>query len=221
MGLRTLCLLAIALQVAIPGCGSSSKGPRSALDDYGRALRSGNYAAAYELMSARFRDQHTKEEFVRMMKDNPREVGETASRLRSSAKQVEISAEFRYDRGDLVELVQEGGKWRIASNPVAFYSQATPRDALRSFVRAYRMSRWDIMLRFVPDKYREQMNTEKMKQQFQGENREDVDVMMKVLEANLEQPITDKGDEARMPFGDRYEVQFIREGGEWKIQDIE
>ena len=42
----------------------------------------------------------------------------------------------------------------IATNPLGFYDQSTPKAALRSFIRAYRLERWDIMLRFVPSSYR-------------------------------------------------------------------
>ena len=211
--------LVIGLLVSLSACGSKPKGPRGALEAYGRALRGGDYAAAYEMMSASFRDQHSKEDFIRMMKESSLEVGETATRLRSTARSVEITAELRYGRGDRVHLVRENGTWRLASNPIRFYSQATPRDALRSFVRAYRLKRWDIMLRFVPNKFRQRMDADKMRQQFEGDSSEDADVMMKMLEANVEEPITDKGNEARMAFGDRYEVQLVREDGLWKIHE--
>ena len=61
-----------------------------------------------------------------------------------------------------MRLIQEGGQWRIATNPLGFYDQSTPKAALRSFIRAYRLERWDVMLRFVPNSYREKMTKEKM-----------------------------------------------------------
>ena len=66
-----------------------------------------------------------------------------------------MSAEFEYGLGDQMRLVQENGRWRVATNPLAFYDQTTPKAALRSFIRAYRLERWDIMLRFVPTQYRD------------------------------------------------------------------
>ena len=215
-------IVLLAAIVSLPACGSKPKGPRGALEAYGRALRSGNYAAAYNMMSSTYRDKHSKEEFIKMMKNNSLEVEETATRLRGSSREVEITAEIRYGRGDQVNMVRENGSWRLASNPIQFYSQSTPREALRSFVRAYRLRRWDVMLRFVPNKFRERMDAGKMRQQFEGDSQEDADVMMKMLEASVEHPITNRGNEARMSFGgNRYEVQFIREDGLWKIRDIE
>lgn len=214
-------VIALAMMFSGMGCGSSASGPGATLEAYSNALRKEDYAAAYALMSAGYRDKHSKEEFVRMMKENSDEAGETAAQLRKNPKEIAVTAEFQYGHGDRMRLVREGDSWRIAVNPVQFYSQATPRDALRSFVRAYRLKRWDVMLRFVPNVYRERMDVEKLRAQFEGETREDMDVMMKTLEANIDEPITDKGNEARMPYGDRYEVKLIREDGLWKIRDID
>jgi len=54
-----------------------------------------------------------------MMRDNPREVDETADRLRGKHGSMEVSAEFEYGLGDQMRLVQEDGHWKIATNPLA------------------------------------------------------------------------------------------------------
>lgn len=209
------------MAVGLAACGGSKGAANSALDRYGQALRDQDYEAAYELMSSSFRAKVSREEFVRMMRDNPADVRETSRRLDKKPQRMEISAEFEYGLGDTMRLVQEGGTWKIASNPLAFYDQSSPRDALRSFLRAYRLERWDVMLRFVPEKYREKMDVEKMRTQFQGPNREQMEVLMNMLEANIDEPIEPKGNEARMSYGERYEVKFVKEDGAWKIKDLD
>jgi hypothetical protein len=77
------------------------------------------------------------------------------------------------------------------------------------------------MLRFVPNKYREKMDVPKMREQFAGAHQQEVAIRMNMLEANLGEPIVDKNNEARMPYGERYEVKFQREDGDWKIKDID
>jgi hypothetical protein len=213
--------LVLGAALAVAACGGSKSAATGALDRYGQALRDQDYERAYEMMSSSFRAKVSREEFVRMMRDNPAEVRETAKRLDKRPSRMEISAEFEYGLGDSMRLVQEGGRWRIASNPLAFYDQSSPRAALRSFLRGYRLERWDVMLRFVPDKYREKMDVEKMKTQFQGPNREQMQVLMNMLEANIDEPIETKGNEARMSYGERYEVKFVREDGAWKIKDLD
>jgi hypothetical protein len=210
-----------SILVAVAACGSRQGGPASTLERYSQALDKNQYGAAYEMMSESFRAKHSKEDFIRMMKDNKREARETAARLRGPGGKLEVSAEFTYGFGDSMRLVQEGGRWRIASNPMEFYSQANPRDALRSFLRAYNLKRWDVMLRFVPNKYAERMTVDKMREQFEGPQREDIAAKMHMIEANLDEPITDRGNEARMPYGDRFEVRFVREDSQWKIKDLD
>lgn len=212
--------LALGLCLALGACGGN-KGPGQTLDRYGRALKNRDYAAAYEMMSSGFRGKVSREDYVRMMRDNPREVDETASRLRGKRGGLEVSAEFEYGFGDRMLLVQEDGRWRIASNPMGFYDQSTPRGALRGFLRAYRLERWDVMMRFVPNAYREKMDEAKMKAQFTGPSREQIENLINTVEANIDEPIVERGNDARMSYGDRFNVQFVKEDGLWKLKDLD
>ena len=202
------------------GCGRP-KGPSQTLDKYGRALKNHDFGEAYDLMSSGFRSKVSREDYVRMMRDNPREVDETAERLRGRHGSLEVSAEFEYGLGDQMRLVQEGGRWRIASNPLAFYDQSTPKAALRSFIRAFRLERWKVMLRFVPNQYAAKMDEMKMKAQFTGPSKEQMETLMNTLEANVDEPIIERGNDARMSYGDRFEVKFVKEDGVWKLKDLD
>lgn len=215
-----------ALLVAVSGslsggCGGGQSDAVRALDAYASALESRDYDGAYAMMSEEYRAQHSREEFVQLMKENSGEVEETASRLRSQGAGVEVFAEFNYGLGDAMRLVREDGIWKIASNPAQFYSQASPREALRSFVRAYQARRWDVMLRYVPKRYRERMTAETIEQQFDGDKRDEMADMMKRIAAHLDEPVTVNGAEARMPYDERFEVVFRREEDGWKIADLD
>lgn len=211
----------VALFCVLAGACAPSKGPTETLDNYGRALKNHDFGTAYDQMSSSFRGKVSRDEYVRMMRDNPREVDETAERLRGKHGSLEVTAEFEYGLGDSMRLVQEDGQWKIATNPMGFYDQSTPKAALRSFLRAYRLERWDIMLRFVPDQYREKMDASKMKAQFTGPSKEQMDTLMNTLEANVDEPIDERGNSARMAYGDKYEVKFIKEDGVWKLKDLD
>ena len=220
-GMRAVAIcLGAVLAVSSVGCGRS-KGPSQTLDTYGSALKNHDFGAAYDLMSSSFRGKVSREDYVRMMRDNPREVDETADRLRGKRGSMEVSAEFEYGLGDTMRLVQEGGSWRIATNPLGFYDQTSPRAALRSFIRAYRLERWDVMLRFVPNAYREKMDAAKMKAQFTGPSREQMETLIVTLEANVDEPIVERGNDARMSYGDRFTVQFVKEDNAWKLKDLD
>jgi len=212
-----ICLVLAAFASAC----SRSKGPSQTLDKYGRALKNHDFGSAYDLMSSSFRGKVSRDDYVRMMRDNPREVDETAERLRGKRGSMEVSAEFEYGLGDTMRLVQEDGRWRISTNPLGFYDQSSPKAALRSFIRAYRLERWDVMLRFVPNSYREKMDAAKMKAQFQGPSREQMENLVNTLEANVDEPIIERGNDARMSYGDRFTVQFVKEDSAWKLKDLD
>ncbi len=212
--------LALCMLIAACGGGARSR-PSSALDAYAAALDAGDYEKAYSLMSTRYRREHSLEEFTRLMKQSPQDVKETAARLRTARGRPELTATMSYgELDDEILLVEEGGEWRIASDPLAFYPQATPEEALRSFLRAVDAERWEVVLRFVPDEYRKHMSAEQVRAEFQGERREQNEEMLERLKNSLRNPIQVEGDQARMPYGDRYEVKFVRENGMWKIEDL-
>jgi hypothetical protein len=206
--------------VLAAGC-MRSKGPTQTLDHYGLALKNHDFGQAYELMSSSFRSKVSRDDYVRMMRDNPREVDETADRLRGKRGSMEVSAEFEYGLGDNMRLVQEDGRWRIATNPMGFYDQSSPKAALRSFIRAYRLERWDVMLRFVPNAYREKMDAEKMKAQFTGPSHDQIEQLILMLENNVDEPIVERNNDARMSYGERFTVQFVKEDSAWKLKDLD
>jgi len=217
--MRSLILLLALL--GLSGACHRSKGPSQTLDRYGRALKNRDFGSAYDLMSSGFRGKVSREDYVRMMRDNAREVDETADRLRGKKGSLEVSAEFEYGLGDKMLLVQEAGRWKISANPLGFYDQSTPRNALRSFLRAYELERWDMMLRFVPNTYREKMDVTKMKAQFTGPSKEQMQNLVQTLQANVDEPIVERGNDARMSYGDRFTVQFVKEDGAWKLKDLD
>jgi hypothetical protein len=211
---------AVVLCLALAAC-TPPRGPAQTLDRYSRALKNHDFASAYDLMSSSFRSKVSRDEYVRMMRENPKEVDETAQRLNGKHGSMEVSAEFEYGLGDTMRLMQEDGHWKIASNPLEFYDQTSPKTALVSFLRAYRLGRWNVMLRFVPNQYREKMDEKKMEAQFSGPSKEQMESLMSTLEANVDEPITVRGNDARMAYGDRYEVKFIKEDGVWKLKDLD
>ena len=215
--LLSLATLALA---ACPGpAGTAVNRPDQALRAYARALEQKDHDRAYAMMSNEFRKKYTRDDFVRMLREHDTELKRSLAQLKGSPRKVRLQARVSYGEGDSLKLVLDDGKWRIASDPVDFYSQRTPAEALRSFIRAVERRRYDVVLRFVPNKWAESMTLDKLKQQWEGGKREEVESLLKNLKANLGAPIHRTGDRATMPYGDRFEVRFIKEDGVWKIED--
>lgn len=219
--IRTL-LAGAFLSAATLACGPASHSPEAALHSYAQAIREGKVDQAYSLMSAEFRARHSREEFAKMLEDNEAEAEQTAQRLSVEEGMVAIRAELKYGFDETVEMRKEDGRWRIATNPLSFYSQATPRDTVRSFVRAYSLGRWDVMLRFVPKAYKERMTVEMVEKQFTGPRKDEMKEMMDTLRVNLDAPSADSQSEnqARLRYGETYEVELVREQGLWKIKRL-
>ena len=132
-----------------------------------------------------------------------------------------VNGQHRYSETGELRLEQHGDRWFIATDVVEFYDQSTPRAALRSFVRAMERQRYDIVLRLVPTPDKEGLTTDRMKESWSGEGREEVERMLSNLRNHLDNPIEIVGNHATMPYGDRMRVQFLREGESWKIEDPE
>jgi hypothetical protein len=77
------------------------------------------------------------------------------------------------------------------------------------------------MLRFVPNQYREKMDAAKLKAQFTGPSKDQIEALMNSLEANVDDQIYERGNDARMSYGERFEVKFIKEDGVWKLKDLD
>lgn len=216
-------LLSLSLLATTGACGSSAHTPKNALHDYAEALRVGDASAAYSLMSAEFRSRYTREEFAAMLKDNATEAEQTAHRLATQSSQIAVTAAFDFGLDEHIKLVKQSGQWRIADNPLEFYSQKTPRATVRSFVRAYQNKRWEIMLRFVPTKYRERMTEEMIKKQFEGPRKAAMFEMMENLRVNIKSPISNKqkGNHVKLRYGEEYEVELVREQGVWKVARLQ
>lgn len=215
----TVCVLVLLTATGCPTRGTSVNHPEQALSAYARALEQGNLDAAYAMMSSEFRKKYTRDDFVAMLKSHRNELKQSIAQLKGRPRKVELEARVTFGEGDSLKLVQRNGTWQISSDPVDFYGQRTPREALRSFIRAIDRHRYDVVLRFVPNKWAETMTVEKLKEQWEGGKREEVATLLKNLKANLGAPIHRKEDRATMPYADRFEVRFVKEDGVWKIED--
>lgn len=208
----------------LAGCsGGGTRGsvsqPERALERYARALEQRDHDAAYAMMSTDFRKKYTRDDFVRLMREHGSQLSKSVAQLKGKPRRVNLRARVAYGQGEALELVLDNGVWRIASDPVDFYGQQTPDQALRSFIRAIERQRYDVVLRFVPNRWAESMTVDKLRQQWEGDKQQEVGTLLKNLKASLGSPIHRKGERATMPYGDRFEVRFLREDGVWKIED--
>jgi hypothetical protein len=153
--LRTAALFALLL---LPACSSSAyvqQGPSDALRAYARALQDGRVDDAYRLLSDEAKRSMSLEAFRRAVKENPEDVLEIARAISRPASDPVVTATVTVPNGEEIQLVYEGGRWRVDAAAVDLYGQSTPRQALAGFLRAFERRRYDIILRYVPDAEKE------------------------------------------------------------------
>ncbi len=153
--------LAIAtLVLALSGCSGGAivqQAPSDTLRSYAQALEQGRVDDAYRLLSEEARRSMSLEAFRRAVRENPQEVAEIARSLARPTADPVVTATVSLPSGEELLLVYEGGKWRIDAAAVDLYGQATPRQALVGFLRAFDRKRYDVVLRYVPDAEKEGM----------------------------------------------------------------
>ena len=209
----------LLLASAAAACAHPQRGPAEALSDFGGAVDRKDYAGAYALMTADYRKRVTFEDFRRDLDGGGAEVQAAAHRLREEAARTPLQIDVDIDLGQRLTLVLEAGQWRVAAHPFDLYDQATPRAALRSFVRAAETGRYEALLRLTPNRYRVAVTIQKLRDYWEGEHKAENRKRLAELRASIGAPIVETGDEARMPYGDNSEARFVREDGLWKVED--
>lgn len=223
--------------------GSSLDAPSDTLRAYAAALEQKRVEDAYALLSDEAKRTISLESFRRMVLENPTEVMEVANALARPSGKPEVRSVVLLPNGDELVLVLEGSEWRVDAAAVDLYSQATPRQALLGFIRAVERRRYDVLLRYVPDREKEgvpsvsvkpadpgqpptdategTLTTERLKEEFEGPQKDEALRQIEAIRTALPNAtIEETGDEAAMAYGSGGTVSFIRERGLWKIREF-
>ena len=215
---RALSVIA-AVAVALPACAGRAAGPGETVRAFGAALERKDYDAAYALTSSAYRARVPLAAFRAELEEGGADTQELGQKLRAEVAARPSHVELEVDPGRAVSLVEESGAWRVDGPSFEPWSQRTPRAALRSFVRALELGRYDVVLRLAPTERRAGLSVEGLRTYWEGDRKADNTQLLARLRGALGAPIVETGDEARMPYGERAEVRFVREGGLWKVED--
>lgn len=210
-------LRALPLVLVAAGCAHRPpSGPAATVRAFAAAVRAGRVDDAYALMSRDYRRAHDRDAFAKSL--GP-EAERAAAQL--AGRKLELHAEVELGDGQRLSLVEEPEGWRFARDPLDFYPQRTPEEALRSFVRAAQRRRWDVVLRFIPQRYRNTITAQSLKERWEGDHAAELAQQLVTVRAHLDEPMELSGDEARLPVGERKQVKLVREEGLWKIETLE
>jgi len=233
--------LAALLAVGCGGQVQSAQGPSETLRAYATAWSQGRADDAYRLLSNDAKRQVSLEAFRRMVRENPDEARDIARALSRPASPPVVTATVTSPGGEVLELVFEDGRWTIDGTGIDRYGQATPRQAIEGFVRAFERGRYDVLMRYVPEAEREgradvmwgeqgagggaatsdALTAEALKKAWTGEQKSYITTIVQAIKSALDTArIEQTEDHAAMPYGAGGTVLLVREGGKWKIEDL-
>jgi hypothetical protein len=194
-------------------------GPEATLTAFADALARGDARAAYVLMSEAYRERVSYEDFAKHIKENGAETEDLSKALRKRAQRTTF-VDIELANGTQVRL-QEAPKGFVIDSAIAeFYSQATPRDALDTFIRAVENARWDVVYALMPAADREGLDVATLGKNLEAQI-EELTRIVTLLKASRELPIEVVGERATMPYGESFTARFLREDGVWKLEDPE
>jgi hypothetical protein len=202
-------------------CAQRSAAPAGAIEAYAAAIERKDYATAYGLMASAYHQQVSLADFRKTMERDATELAADARSLRESADRWNGRVTVAVPGDERVSLSREGGSWRLDGPPLDPYGQATPRAALRSFVRAVESKRYDVLVRLAPARFRSTITPEKLRAFWEGAAGAPERAFLRELRLNLYARIAEEGDEAFMTYGTGRQVRFVREDGLWRIESPE
>ncbi len=123
--------------------------------------------------------------------------------------------------GDVIDVVWTDDGWRFSSDPTDLYAQSTPREALRTFVRAVQNERWDVLVELAPERYRVGLAEEDLQAAWsEGPQSEALREALNRLEKGLSGPIEEDAHQAILRLDDGHVARLEREGERWVVVEF-
>ena len=123
--------------------------------------------------------------------------------------------------GDVIDVVWTDDGWRFSSDPTDLYAQTTPREALRTFVRAVQNERWDVLIDLAPERYRVGLSEEDLKAAWSdGDQAEALRQALDRLARGLTGPIEEDAHQALLRLDEGHVARLEREGERWVVVEF-
>ena len=234
----------VASGLVTQGCATTRpQDPVSAAQHYLDLASGEKVDAAYALLSEPFRRRCDRTCFARLLASQHDEARHAVADLHTGgAARLERTVEIAMPDGTALHLSQVGTPevgarrrpatndsasagdadgYRFSQNPLDFYPQSTPEEAVHSFVRAVNAGRYQALLRFVPKAVADQLTADQLRQRFEGPARPGLQSQLTALQKHWNEPFQIDGTTARLPTGEGQEVRLVQEQGRWRITQLQ
>jgi hypothetical protein len=201
--------LAPIVTVLLAACGQSSHQahPDPVLEQYVELI-SDDPDRAYDLLSESQRARITRDEFREAAARHPEEIEAQVHQLRLQlAQRIPVRADVPLASGEVIALVLDGGRWRIADGLAGATGLASPLETVRALRRALQRRSYQALLHVLSRDARSQVDDE-------------IDRVIEGLgdEESLRIDVT--GNRARVVYEGDHVIDLIREDGIWVVEDM-
>jgi hypothetical protein len=198
-----------AMAILAPACGRSElPDPRAAAHAYAEAAARGDAEALHGMLTSESRRAFGREGTKRLLADARAEIGAQGRALLRPGARVEATATLPLRDGTSVELALGSSGFRIASADTLPSGARTPVEALEDLRAALARRSYPTLLRVLSSKARTAVEKD-----------------LRSLENGLADPKTldvkVTGDRAEVEIPGGHAVTLEREGGTWRVDDIQ
>jgi hypothetical protein len=211
--MRRIMATAILLATTLAGCGGQARGLVRSSGDLGKAVRRGDRE---QIDAGVLPATRSRIDYEQLLADQ-----EAWSSRLSRPTGARPEALIFLANDDVVEVIWTDEGWRFASDPTVHYGQSTPREALRSLVRASREGRWDVMLNLAPRRYRMGLSAEDLAAAWtEGPQAQVLQEARDRLAERLSGTIRADSHQAILDLGDGDFARLEREKDRWVVVDF-
>jgi hypothetical protein len=194
-------------------------GPRDTLAAYREALLRKDAEAIAKLEASSLRADHDIDAIRAQLLGHPELASSLARELGEDAE-IE-TAELVLESGRRVRLVRESGAWRVLEGGIDRSLPATAIGALSGFFGAIDRDRMDELRSFIPDEHQATFAQESALRAHVQRERERIAKVRAALGPLEAKEAIVSGDEAEVPYGEGKSVRMLRQGGTWRVIDLE
>lgn len=204
---------ALCALVTLSGCAGSAAvaEPEATLRAFVDASRRGDTAAAYALLDEGTRARVSLADFEAAREANREEldaaVGALAQRDAEGALGIDAQSEVPLGEGDPVLLHLEQGVYRLDGGFLTLVAPRTPEAAVLALRQALRAGSLPLLLRVLSRRTRAEVEAELAE-------------LLALTDDALEIETDSTGDRATIRLGTDRAIDLVREGGEWRVDDI-